>query len=69
MSDISDERDHASADDESRLEDLEREKEEFESRPHSGFADAVRVVRLESEIDALEENLTREKQRAEQGQG
>jgi hypothetical protein len=57
------------ADEESELQALEREKKAIESRPHDGFADAARVVRLESEIEALDERIEREKQRAERGEG
>jgi hypothetical protein len=58
-----------SVDEQSELQALEREKEAIESRPHDGFADAARVVRLESEIEALDERIGREKQRAERGEG
>jgi hypothetical protein len=57
------------ADEESELQALEKEKEAIENRPHDGFADAARVVRLESEIEALDERIEREKQRAERGEG
>jgi hypothetical protein len=57
------------ADEESKLQALEREKEAIQSGPHDGFADATRVVRLESEIEALDERIEREKQRAERGEG
>ena len=68
MSDIRDDPFAAPTDEESELQALEREKEAIESRPHDGFADAARVVRLESEIEALDERLEREKRRAERGQ-
>jgi hypothetical protein len=57
------------ANEESELQALEREKEAVESRPHDGFADAARVVRLESEIEALDERIEREKQRPTRGEG
>ena len=69
MSDAPDNQFQTLADEESRLQDLEREKEALESRPHNGFADATRVVRLESEIEALDEDIEQEKQRASHGQG
>ena len=51
-----------SLDEEQRLHDVEREKDSIEAGPHNGFADAVRVTRLNSEIEALEERVEREKQ-------
>ena len=51
-------------DDEERLRDLENEEATIANRPHDGFADASRMVRLESEIEALDEQIQREKQRA-----
>ena len=44
MSDNGDDQFRASANEESELQALEREKEALESRPHDGFADAARVV-------------------------
>jgi len=55
--------------DERTLERLEQEKESLESHPHDGYADAARVARLESEIEMVEERISREKQRAEHGEG
>ena len=69
MSDSRDDQFRASASEENELQALEREKEALENRPHDGFADAARVVRLESEIEALDERMEREKQHAERGQG
>jgi hypothetical protein len=69
MSDIRDNQFRNSANEESELQELQREKEALESRPHDGFADAARVVRLESEIEALNQQMEREKQRAERGEG
>ena len=57
------------ADEEKKLEELEREEAVLESGPHDGFADASRVVRLESEVEALDQRIEREKQRAIRGQG
>ena len=54
---------------EGSLQDLENEKAILENRPHDGFADATRVVKLESEIEALDEDIEREKQRAVHGEG
>lgn len=50
-----------SLDEERRLENLEREENSIEASPHDGFADAARVTKLESEIEALEEDIEREK--------
>lgn len=69
MSDIREDQLRTSANEESELQALEREKENIENRPHDGFADAARVVRLESEIEALGERTEREKQRPERGEG
>ena len=69
MSDNRDDQFRNSANEESELQALEREKEVLESRPHDGFEDAARVVQLESEIEALDERIEREKQHAERGQG
>jgi hypothetical protein len=69
MSENCDDQCENSANEESELLALEREKEALESRPHDGFADAARVVRLESEIEALDDRMEREKQHAERGQG
>ena len=69
MSDCRDDQSRLMSDEERRLQDLEREKAAIESRPHDGFADATRVVRLESEIAALDDRIRREKQRAERGEG
>jgi hypothetical protein len=52
-------------DEEHRLDSLEREESSIETGPHNGFADASRVTKLRSEIEALEEQIEREKQREE----
>jgi hypothetical protein len=57
------------SDDEHTLQNLEEEKATIESRPHNGYTDAAHVVQLESEIDAVEDCMAREKQRAEHGEG
>ena len=57
------------SDDEFKLQRLEEEKAAIESRPHNGYADATCVIQLESEIEADEQGIEREKQRAEHGQG
>jgi hypothetical protein len=55
--------------DEHTLQQLEQEKTALESRPTSGYADASRVARLNSEIEAVEDRTARKKQRAEHGEG
>jgi uncharacterized protein involved in exopolysaccharide biosynthesis len=57
------------SDDEQTLQRLEEEKAAIQSRQHNGYADASRLVRLESEIEAVEERIARERQRAEHGEG
>ena len=57
------------SDNERKLEKLEKEKDEVQSEPHSGFKDATRFVQLDSEIEAIEDRITREKQYAERGEG
>ena len=52
----------SSLNEERRLEDLESEENSIEASPHDGFADASRVTKLRSEIEALEEDIEREKQ-------
>jgi hypothetical protein len=55
-------------DEERRLQDLRSERDFMQARPHDGFADAIRVTGLDSEIQALEDHIAREKQRSELGQ-
>lgn len=69
MADMREDQDQTLADKEDRLRALEREKEALENRPHSGFADAARVAKLASEIEALGESVARERQSAVQGEG
>jgi hypothetical protein len=57
------------SDDEQTIQNLEQEEAAIQSRPHNGYSDAARFTRLESEIQAVEERISREKQRAEQGEG
>jgi hypothetical protein len=51
-------------DEERRLQDLKSERDFIQARPHDRFADATRVSRLDSEIQAFEDHIAREKQRA-----
>ena len=57
------------SDDEHTVQKLEEEMAAIQSRPHNGDTDAADYVRLESEIEAVEERIAREKQRAEIGEG
>jgi predicted nucleic acid-binding Zn-ribbon protein len=57
------------SDDEQTLQKLEEEKAAIQSRLHDGYTDAARSAQLESEIEAVEERIAREKQRAEYGEG
>jgi uncharacterized protein involved in exopolysaccharide biosynthesis len=57
------------SDDEQTLQHLEEEKAAIQTRPHNGYTDASRFVQLESEIEGVEERITREEQRAEHGEG
>jgi hypothetical protein len=59
------EQDRMSLDDEHSLDNLEREEDSIEAGPHNGFADATRVTKLRSEIEALKEHIDEEKQREE----
>ena len=52
-----------------KLQQLEDEKRDLENRVHNGYKDATRVARLRSEIGAVEERITHEKQRPDQSQG
>lgn len=56
-------------DEERKLQKLEEEKDAVESEPHSGFKDATRFVQLDSEIEAVEDRITKEKQLPEKGEG
>jgi len=55
--------------DERTLQDMIREKDALESRPHDGFADATRVMQLASRIGDLEEQIRRRKQQAAMTEG
>lgn len=56
-------------DDEQTLHNLEEERAAIENGPHNGYTDATRFVRLESEIESLEERVSQERQQAEHGEG
>ena len=49
---------------ENKLAELERQKHTIENEDHRGFGDAIRLIQLRSEMEALEENIRHDKQRA-----
>jgi hypothetical protein len=54
---------------ENRLAELERQKAIIETEDHRGFGDAIRLIQLKGEIEALEENIMHNKQRAKDNRG
>ena len=57
------------SDDEQKLHTLEQELAAIQSNPHNGYADASRFARLESDIQAVQRCIARQRQHAEQGEG
>lgn len=57
------------SDDEQTLQRFEQELAAIQSNPHNGYADASRFARLESDIQAVQRRIARERQRAEPGEG
>jgi hypothetical protein len=49
---------------ENKLAELERQKRTIETEEHRGFGDAIRLIQLRCEMEALEENIRHDKQRA-----
>lgn len=49
--------------DESRLKKLQEEREKLIAKSHQGFSDAASVLRLGNEIEALDGEVLKEKQR------
>jgi hypothetical protein len=49
---------------ENKLIELERQRSIIESGEHRGFGDAIRLIQLKGEMEALEENIRHAKQRA-----
>ncbi len=49
---------------ENKLAELERQKRTIENEEHRGFGDAIRLIQLRGEMEALEENIMHDKQRA-----
>ena len=54
---------------ENKLAELERQKSIIETEDHRGFGDAIRLIQLKSEMEALEENIMHDKQRAKDNRG
>ena len=54
---------------ENKLAELERQKSIIETEDHRGFGDAIRLIRLKSEMEALEENIRHDRQRAKDNRG
>jgi cell division protein FtsL len=54
---------------ENKLIELERQKRTIETADHRGFGDAIRLIQLRGEIEALEENIRHDKQRAKDKRG
>ena len=47
-----------------KLIDLERQKSIIETEDHRGFGDAARLIQLRGEMEALDGEIRRDKQRA-----
>jgi hypothetical protein len=54
--------------DEALLDQLKREEQQVESRGHNGFSDAGLRNRLEGQIDELDQEIFRIKERAVEGE-
>jgi hypothetical protein len=52
---------------ENKLAELERQKGIIETKEHRGFGDAIRLIQLKGEMEALEEDIMHGKQRANNG--
>jgi hypothetical protein len=58
----------AAANDETTLKQLSQEQDALASQSHDGFADAVRLLHLQSEIKYITERIAQRKQRAVHGE-
>ena len=54
---------------ENKLAELERQKNIIETEEHRGFGDAIRLIHLKGEMEALEENIMHDKQRTKDNRG
>jgi hypothetical protein len=57
------------SEEENKLAELERQKNTIETEDHRGFGDAIRLIQLKGEMEALEENIMHDKQRAKDNRG
>ncbi len=57
------------ADDERKLDRIENQEALIETGCHQGFQDAAVRIHLETDVEALETDIARLKQKASQGQG
>ena len=54
---------------ENKLAELEHQKSIIETEQHHGFGDAIRLIQLKSEMEALERNIMHDKRRAKDNRG
>ena len=54
---------------ENKFAELERQKNIIETEDYRGFGNAIRLIQLKSEMEALEENIMHDKQRAKNNRG
>jgi hypothetical protein len=54
---------------ETKLAELERQKTIIETKDHRGYGDAIRVIQLKGEMEALEKTIMHDKQRAKDNHG
>jgi hypothetical protein len=52
------------SEEENKLLELDRQESIIETEDHRGFGDAVRLIRLQGEMEALEKDIMHDKQRA-----
>jgi hypothetical protein len=54
---------------ENKLAELECPKSIIETEDHRGYGDAIRLIQLKAEMEALEKNIMHDKQRAKDNRG
>lgn len=54
---------------ERELAELEREENIIKTEDHRGYGDAIRLIQLKGEMEALEKNIMHDKQRAKDNRG
>jgi hypothetical protein len=57
------------SEEENKLAELECQKNTIETEDHRGFGDVIRLIQLKGEMEALEENIMHDKQRAKDNRG